>query len=337
MRSVAIKLGVFSLFTTVVTIVLAAVIGNFRPFVGRYELAAQFEDATGVLKGDIVTLAGVQVGKVKRARVEKGIAQVTLLIDNDVKLPKESSVAIRYRNLIGQRMVVLEPGEGKPPYYAEGETVPATQTTGPLDLGSVFNNLRPLLSSLRAEDINTISKALVVSFANHKGEIDGILSDTALITSELAARDEKLASLISNAAKVAGSIAGEKEELADLVSNFAAITKTLADRSGSIDSTITNLDRASGDIGRLVAENRQDLDRDLDDLATLLSLVIAHTADLDKITADLDDVFRATAKATTYGEWANLYVFSLCDKGAPGCEAPEPGLSSLFAGAGPRP
>ena len=328
MRSPWIKLSIFGAFTLCVTALLGGVIGNYRPFADRYELEAAFTDATGLLKGDLVTLAGVTVGKVKETRVERGLAVVRMSVDDQVRLPRSGRVVIRYRNLIGQRVVLLEPGKGRAPFYGSGDRVPVSRTEGPLDLGQVFNNLRPLLTTIDAEDVNTLSGALVKSFSNHKTDIDAILADTARVTEELAARDEKIASLIANVDSVSTDLATKRAELKTLLTNLSKITGTLESNSGQLDQTLTGLDAAMAQLGKLIKDNRGSLDADIKDLAALLAILAKHQSDLDQITRGLDDTVRATARGTTNGEWMNLYVFSLCNSTDPACRDTTPSLSN---------
>jgi phospholipid/cholesterol/gamma-HCH transport system substrate-binding protein len=342
-RSVAVKLGVFAAFTGAVTIMLASIIGNFSPFRARYPVAAVFDDVTGLLSGDPVTLAGVTVGKVNGAHVEKGLAVVDMSIDKAIRLPRSTTVEVRYRNLIGLRVVNLDPGDGRPPYFEEGDRIPLEQTQGPLDLDKVFNNLKPLLTGFNASDLNTISKALVVSFANHKDDIDAVLADTATFFSTLAGKDAELGSLIENVATVASAAAGERQQLERLLGALATVGETLAGNAGPLDRILTNLDTVTGDLGRLIKNNRASLEQDIDDLAEVLQLVVDHQVDLKQVLNHLDDQLRATLRAMSYGEWGNLYVYALCvNELAPGCEnatpasgglARERGLDTLFVGA----
>lgn len=319
-RGVALKLIVFTVFTGAVTILLASNIGNFALFKSRYSVQAVFTDVTGLLNNDPVTLAGVTIGKVTGQRVEKGLAVVDMSIDNAVKLPKTTHVEIRYRNLLGIRVVNLDPKDGGEPFLKPDDRIPATQTQGPLDLDTVFNNLRPLLTGINASDINTISKALVVSFAKHKDDIDAVLADTATFLGTLASKDVQLGSLVDNVGTVATAIAGEREQLQRLLGAFAGVAENLAGNSSALDRTLVNLNTATGELGRLIKDNRASLERDLDDLVTVLELVLKHQGDLKQITLNLDDVLRATLKVMSFGEWANLYVPALCLSSIPGCE-----------------
>lgn len=340
-RGVAIKLGLFAAFTGFVTILLASVIGNFSPFRSRYPVAAVFDDVTGLLKGDPVTLAGVTIGKVNGAHVEKGLAVVDMSIDSAVKLPKTTTVEVRYRNLIGLRVVNLDPQDGAPPYLKEGERIPVDQTQGPLDLDDVFNNLKPLLTGFNASDLNTLSKALVVSFADHKDDIDAVLADTARFFNTLAGTGDDLGSLIEGVSSVATAAADERAELERLLSALATVGTTLAGNSGELGRILTNLDVVTGDLGRLIRDNRKGLEQDLDDLAEVLGIVVEHQGDLTQILNHLDDQLRATLRAMSYGEWGNLYVYALCvdqlspvcDNGSTSAAARERGLDTLFIGA----
>ena len=320
MRKPGMKLVIFTVFTVAITALLASVIGNFHPFKKRYEFEAAFEDATGTLKGDLVTLAGVDVGKVKGVRVERGLAILTLTVDEAVKLPIDSHLSIEYRNLLGQRTVQLEPGESRT-YIEDGGSISKERTLGPLDLGAVLNNLRPVLTGVRAEDVNTLSSTLADTIAPKKSQIDGILSDSALLTSELSSKSPQIAGLITGVESTAGELADSRQELGRLLASFSKLSETIASRSSALDRTIVNLDAASGQIGWLIQSNRPALDQDLDDLSTLLGLVVNRQQDVNKIAAQLDDVLEATTRATTYGEWANLYVFSLCSRSEPKCDA----------------
>ena len=339
-RTVAIKLTAFALFTGAVTLLLAASIGNFSFFKARYRVVAEFNDATGLLNNDIVTIAGVTVGKVTGLRVEKGIAVVDISVDRAIKLPRTTRVEIRYRNLIGLRVVNIDPGDGAPPYLRDGERIPTTQTEGPLDLDNVFNNLKPLLSGISGADINTLSKALVVSFAGHKDDIDAVLADTATFFNAIAGKGDELGSLVDNVAAVAGDVADERAQLERLLSSFASVAETLAGDSSALDRVLVNLNTATGELAKLIADNRGSLERDLDDLATVLNLVLEHQADLKQVANHLDDQLAGTLRAMSFGEWANLYVpafciFPICEPATASAAAPSAGsgVGSLLSAA----
>lgn len=320
LRGVILKLTVFTIATATVTVILASAIGNFALFRARYDIKAAFNDATGLLPGDPVTLAGVKVGKVSSTRVDHGVAIVGLSLDRAVKIPRSTHIEIRYRNLLGLRVVNLDPGDGAGPYFAKGDLVPTSQTEGPLDLDTIFNNLKPLLTGINPSDINTLAEALVAAIAPHSEDIAATLGNTSKLLGSLAGKDAQLGSLVDSLGTVATSVADQRAQLTQLLGNLATLSSTLASDSPEIDRVLQNLNTSTGSLARLVGNNRTSLDRDLGNIATLLELVRKHQADLAQIVSKLDDVQRATLKAMSYGEWVNLFIPAFCVAGTTGCE-----------------
>jgi phospholipid/cholesterol/gamma-HCH transport system substrate-binding protein len=319
-RGVLIKLAVFTVATVTITIILASAIGNFALLRARYSITAAFNDATGLLAGDPVTLAGVKIGKVSSTRVDHGVAIVGLSIDRGVRLPRATHIEIRYRNLLGLRVVNLDPGAGTGPYLRPNDRVPATQTEGPLDLDTIFNNLKPLLTGVNASDINTLTEALVTAIGPHRDDINAILADSSKLLGTLSTKDEEIGALLGNLNTVTTAVSDQRTQLEQLLANFATLSDTLAGDSGTLDRTLGNLNTVTGELGHVIKNNRSSLDRDLGNVATLLELVRKHQKDLVQILGHLDDVQRATLKAMSYGEWVNLYLPAFCFAGTAGCE-----------------
>ncbi|WP_417453717.1 outer membrane lipid asymmetry maintenance protein MlaD [Kiloniella sp.] len=93
-----------------------------------YEVVAEFDNANGLVSGTDVEIAGVKVGTVLRQELDKDtyFAVVTLLIDEDVKLPKGTSARILSDSLLGGNFVSLEPG-GEDDYIEAGGLIIDTQ------------------------------------------------------------------------------------------------------------------------------------------------------------------------------------------------------------------
>ena len=122
------KVAVFTLLSIGLTGALLVKIGNMRLFAHTYSLEAEFADASGVFRGDAVKLAGVDVGRVDSAHIEDGRAVVKFNLDDDIKLTSDSIVAIRWRNVLGQRFLYVYPGSGDGAAFKDGDRVPLAQT-----------------------------------------------------------------------------------------------------------------------------------------------------------------------------------------------------------------
>jgi phospholipid/cholesterol/gamma-HCH transport system substrate-binding protein len=99
-----VKLVAFIVVTVLATGLLAATIGNLR-FGGTTSYDALFTDATGLLKGDDVRIAGVRVGEVDGVAVarhgDRSVARVTFNVDSDRPVAVSTRAQIRYRTLVG--------------------------------------------------------------------------------------------------------------------------------------------------------------------------------------------------------------------------------------------
>jgi len=313
MRSVAVKLSVFTIFTIIVTFLLASIIGKLSPFSDSYEIEAVFTDATGVLNGDPVKIAGVEVGKVSSYEVVGGEAIVTMELKKDVVLPKNVGAEIKFRNLLGQRVVNLtEPGSPSSEELGEDGQIPVQNTHPALDLSVVFNNLRPLIQSTNPEDINTVSRAVLAIFKGNEGDLEGVLGNVGELTTELADGDQRLAKLVENLDDVTTILNNESSSVRKGLEQFSEFISALAEVTPELERTVDRLDTTSDKFGNIVRRNRTDLDQELTDLATLLSVVEENLGPLDRIAKQLKEVLLATARTQSYGKWWNLYIVNLC-------------------------
>ena len=328
LRSVIVKLAIFAAITLSLTGLLAAVIGNVQPFTRFYTVRGEFTDATGLLKTDVVKLAGVTVGKVSGAKVVidpqtgKAHAEVTMSVRKDVDIPDDAHAAIRFRNLLGQRMIVISRDAVRPsaPFLPKtGKAViPLGRTSPAFDLGIVFNNLQPVLNSLKAKDVNTVSNALVKIFGGRERRVQGLVADLADITQSMAARGPVISDLIENLSGVAQDIASHDDELRSIIDSLDSIITTLGARSGDLADAIDNLGVASAGTARIISDNRPGLDDMIAQLRALLDIVAERKAELDLALQQLPAATDALNRATTYGKWVNLNgvcINQLCGSG----------------------
>lgn len=90
---------------------------------GRYyPVEARFNRTDGLLVGDLVRLAGMNVGKVVNARLDDNFkAILTLEVKDSVKLPDDSSASIVSSGLMGAKYIEIEPGGSEDMIPAGGE------------------------------------------------------------------------------------------------------------------------------------------------------------------------------------------------------------------------
>ena len=120
----------------------------FKPV---YHVTVKFADASGLLKGSDVYLAGAVIGKVTTDPLyipEKQEVEVHLKINQNVKIRQDAAFVIGDSGLLGDRFVVVKPKKldvgqtDESPYMPDGFPVQGVQDTG---LSDIMNSSKPLI------------------------------------------------------------------------------------------------------------------------------------------------------------------------------------------------
>jgi phospholipid/cholesterol/gamma-HCH transport system substrate-binding protein len=326
-RWVSLKLLVFTAVTIAVTTWLAAIIGNFALFSSPYAIEAEFTDATGLLKGDVVKAAGVTVGRVSDIVIENGLALVTIEIDDDVDLPTDLSAEIRFRNLIGQRMITLIQGDApfttaslgsgdnavaQSDVMEPGDVIPFSRTKPAFDLTALFNGLRPLIQSTSAADINIVTEALTEALGGRSQEIKTLLGNVAALSDTLASKDQQLSSLLSNVNTVTDDLNARDQQLQGTLADIDDFLGDLSASRGDLQDAIVTLDDAAQRLDRLVVRNGEDLEDELDDLSEILDVVDNRKKELNSVIRSLPAFLVGVERVSNYGQWSQVYLVNVC-------------------------
>lgn len=304
------KLLVFIVVTTVATSLLVITIGNIS-FAKSKEYKAEFVDATGVVNGDDVRVAGVKVGTVEDVEVvDRTRALVTFTVDEDTPVTGATNAAIRYRNLVGQRYLSLTQEIGDAAPLEEGATIPVSQTSPALDLTVLFNGFKPLFQALSPSDLNQLSYEIVQVFQGEGGTLEGLLANTASVTSTLADRDQVIGELIDNLNQVLDHLGDRDEQLSRLITTFRTFVGGLKDDRKAILGSLDQISALSVQTADLVSGIRKPFVDDVHQLRRFAGAVDANKAELDRALQVLPIKLEKVGRTAIYGSWFNFYLCS---------------------------
>src|SRR5207247_11079446 len=150
-RGLEFKVGAFVFFGLAMLGALVVQFGRLgEGFKTYYGVTVRFSDASGLLKGSDILLAGAKIGKVaggpRMVREGNGV-DVPLKIYDYVKIPTESKFTVGSSGLLGDRFVnvTMPPGERKA-YLAPNAYISGARETGIDDLtregGQLVGDLR---------------------------------------------------------------------------------------------------------------------------------------------------------------------------------------------------
>jgi phospholipid/cholesterol/gamma-HCH transport system substrate-binding protein len=302
------KLLIFMVVTTLATALLVVIIGNVS-FAPKREYRAEFVDATGVVKGDDIRVAGVKVGTVKGVEiVDRDRALVTFTVEESTTLSEATRAAIRYRNLVGQRYIALSDGIGDTDALEEGSTIPVGQTTPALDLTVLFNGFKPLFQALSPADINQLSYEIVQVFQGEGGTLEGLLAHTASVTTTLAARDQVIGDLVDNLNEVLDHIGDRDEQLSRLITTFRSFVGGLKEDREAILGSLDQISALSVQTADLVSGIRVPFVSDVKQLRRVAGNLDEGKAELDRALQVLPIKLNKIGRTATYGSWFNFYL-----------------------------
>jgi phospholipid/cholesterol/gamma-HCH transport system substrate-binding protein len=244
-----------------------------------YTVTAEFENASQLVTGNNVNVAGVPVGSVKQISLsDDGQALVKMEISDSAytPLPEGTHATVRSQSLSGiaNRYVDLAlPTQPDGKSISDGGEITQADTTSEVDLDQLFNTLdKPTVSHLqevirgfaRAYDgvgakanrgfyyLNpflSTSRRVFGELNSDQANLEGLVVDAAGLTSTLDAKSPEISSLVANLDGMLGTIGSEQASLASAVAQ-------LPDFMRQFDTTAVNLRAALDDVQPLVNATR---------------------------------------------------------------------------------
>ena len=306
----ATKLLVFIVVTTLATGLLVVAIGNLS-FGEKEEYQAVFSDATGVVDGDDIRVAGVKVGSVQDVDiVDRTNALVTFEVDSAQQLTDSTRATIRYRNLVGQRYIALTQGAGPDTPMQEGQAIPLSRTAPALDLTVLFNGFKPLFEALSPADVNKLAYEIITVFQGEGGTLESLLAHTASVTTTLAGRDQVIGRLIDNLNEVMVTLGKRDDELSDLLVKLRRFVGGLAEDREAILGSLDSVSALAVETSDLVTGIRPGLTRDVQQLRRVAGNLDAGKAEIDRALQVLPIKLEKIGRTAIYGSWFNFYLCS---------------------------
>lgn len=309
--SAAIKLLIFAVITALATAVLAITITNAQ-YGPEKTYHAVFTDATGLISGDDVRIAGVQVGQVTGINLYRhNLADVTFTVRSNIPLSVSTQAALKYRNIVGQRYLSLSEGAGSAtPLRADG-TIPVSQTTPALDLNALFNGFRPLLQSIDPTQVNQLAYSIIQVFQGEGGTINSLLGQVASLTSTLANHATVIDQLIQNLNSVLATVDAHSTQLTELVGNMRDLVAGLAADRTAIGNSLAGINQLTVTTGNLLTQARPPLKSDIANLGKVAGTLDSAQGQLQTWLNGLPGQLAQMDNVGSYGSWANMFMCSM--------------------------
>lgn len=261
---------VFALACLVLTLITLRSFGQDLPLEPRpYTVSLPIDDATNLVSGSDVQIAGVRVGDVREVRRNATAAVVALDIDADhAPLRRGTSSVLRNKSLLGEAYLQLLPGDPGGPALAEGAALAPGRRAVPLDefLGTFPRSTRRRVQRLfaglargldgRAGDLNAAlghAPHLTAGLASmlrtvdeQRAQLQPLFANSTKVLDAIGRRDGKLRAAIVAGDQLFAATAARDRDLTDTVGELGPFLEQLR-------STADTITGASGDLNRAVS------------------------------------------------------------------------------------
>ncbi len=309
-KTMLLKVIVFTIICLAFTVALGVKLANSRLFADTYDMRAEFEDATGVMKGDAVKIAGVDVGRVTGTEIQDGKAILSFNVDKGIELPTDSEVAIRWRNVLGQRFLYLYPGDDAK-VWDEGDTVPLSHTNDVADIGEFLNRVGPILKAIDPEQANAFLDAVNTALASNEENVRSLLDAGASLASDLSERDGHIARTIGNADTIMEAFASQDDQIASIIDNLDDVSGVLARRTDDVNQLVTNFADVQDQLDELLATSSSNIDATIGSLDSVSSTLSSNQKNLARTLRSTPGGVSNYFQTTAWGEWFNVRIVEL--------------------------
>ena len=109
------KVGMFVIVGLALLLAGTLIVEDINPFRRGYVLKAHFDSVEGLMPGNVVTMAGVECGKVKEMSFVENRVEVVLQIDEGTVVRKDSVATVAIQTVLGGKKIALTMGSPDQP------------------------------------------------------------------------------------------------------------------------------------------------------------------------------------------------------------------------------
>ena len=254
------RLGIFFAFTLIVAVIVLEMVGVADFFKPGYKVFADFQTVQDLKKGDLVKMAGVEIGRVDQIALASEKVRVTLKIKKaDAELKTDSKATIKFTGMMGQNFVALDFGTANAPKAVEGailSTVEQPDLSAIMaKLDNVAGDIQGLTKSFTPDSLAPLFGPITDFMKQNSTNLGAILENTRMVTEQVSNGKGSMGRLLYDdtlyntaLSSVAGLQAGTAELKATVLEARAMMTNA--------NYVISQINSGQGTLGKLAKDER---------------------------------------------------------------------------------
>ena len=243
---------------------MALQVGAITGMGDRVVIDVRMHDAAGLSEGAVVSIAGVQVGRVESLAVDFDRARASVSLDEETEVRRDAHFAVRARSVLGEKYLEITPISHDAPLLVDGDQVEVTG--GQLEIDEMVSRMGPLLDAVDPEAIRHLGR----SITEDPERIGRMLDDAEIALHNAAMASAELPLMVSEARDTLASVRRTSDQARPLLTQLDGTAQRLDAliRAVPPDQVPALLDELSAAVkdGRAIVQNLDGTTSDLNEL-----------------------------------------------------------------------
>ena len=277
-----------------------------------YRVEVAFPEAATLAQEADVRMAGVNIGKVKKKRLDKGAARTVVELElksQYAPIAKDSKAILRQKTLLGETYVQLSPGHKDSGTIKDHGRLPDSAVEPTTELDEIFSSFDKPTRTAFQDWVSELSKSIkhhspgpAEDLNDALGNLSGFAVDGSKLLKVLDEQEAAVRRFVKNTGVVFGAINEREGALHDLILNANNVFEATQSRDEALARTIaifpTFLDESKATLARLERFSRNthplinDLKGPADDLGPTVRDLGRTAPYLERLFRDLKPLIR---------------------------------------------
>jgi len=300
-----IRVGVVGLASVALLIALALNVGAIRTSLLGSQRQAAFADSSGLVKGDAVRIAGLNVGSVEGVKIVGAHVEVAFSLEGP-RLGSATRATIKSDNALGKKYLALAPsGSG------DEKSIPLSRTSSSYSVTDALADLSTTTGEIDMAQLTTSLDDMSAVLEKTPQSLRSAVGGVGRISQVVAGRDQALQQLFADADGFTKILSDRSGQITQLMSDGAAFFDELQARRQAIHRLLVDTGAATRQIQGVIDDNKETIGPTLSKLQGVIAILDKNKDNLQYALNHLGGFIRSLGEAVGGGPFFYAYLQNL--------------------------
>ncbi len=251
--------------------------------IGHLTVTVDLPATGGLYRFANVTYRGVEIGKVSRVDPTRTGATATLTLNNSPRIPADVQANVRSVSAVGEQYVDLIPRGAGPPFLTDGSVIHRDNTTVPLKVGPVLDQLSAFVGSVPKDKLSGLLDESFHAFNGAGYDVGSLLDSGSRIAADADATADRTRALVQDSAPLLDSQAQSADDLRAWARSLNAVTGQVVHNDSDVRTILNTGPGAADEVSRLLDQVKPTLPVLLANLTTVGEVGVTYNPSLRQL------------------------------------------------------